>query len=32
VNGLVEVPEEFGNADVGVPFTNPVVYDLELAD
>ena len=32
VNGIVEVPEEFGEADKGNPVFIPVSYDLELAD
>ena len=32
VNGLVEVPEEFGEADEGKPVFIPISYDLELAD
>ena len=32
VNGLIEVPEEFGAPDNGKPVMIPIVYDLVLVD
>jgi len=32
INGLIEVPEEFGAPDKGKPLIIPIVYNLELAD
>ena len=32
INGLIEVPEEFGAPDKGKPLIIPIVYNLVLAD